>query len=773
MFWALVCVSLGGGFAPPETYGPIPSPAQVNYHESGMAAFIRFGLRTFSSDASKASDFNPSALATDEWVLSLKSAGFTRIILSAKSRDGFCLWKTQTTDFSVLNSPSFQKAAQQLGQSGDVVEEFSKACTKHEVKMGIAISPWDTHAPEFGTGSDYNELYKRQLEELLSNPKYGNDGRFSEIWIDGDRPSATTQTYAFKDWFALVKRLQPGALVASPYGSHVRPLQEANDPCWSKINVERQMKYYDENGHVEWRYMNSGDESGDRWSTGEMVVNIGPEEFWSEGGTLISVEELVDAFFGSVAHGQALVLNVPPSREGILEQNVVDRLTEFGRELRTTFSVNLAEKGTASACSVRGDHELFGAHNVLTDDQGLYWTMNDEETTGWIEIDLGAPTVFDIIMIKEHVLLGQRIKKFVCQVCVNGYWKIFQSGQTIGPRRILRTAPVTADKVRLLISKSLATPVIQFIGVYRASPAFSMEGRFPEGLTRIDTSNLALSGEWTAVGDALVAGQSELSAAYQFEGTKIWLLGTKAEDAVLRVEIDDTVVPTCAAAGKMFGNEKVLCMSQDLGNGQHVMKVDCVAPKFEITGMYVLENKGIGMVEFETADYCVTEGDSVMMKIVRIGGASKTVSFTMQTVPESAVPDVNYVPERIQVTMEEGERVRVVTIRTLKNAQGKQGMKLYAELLDPIGGVILGFQRRAEIVIKQSESFDGLSISRAQQIVGKSLIWVSLIVGFGLTVFAVVYTVNTNRRKTADELAFLVVHQSPPAQSEEPVAPTV
>ena len=125
------------------------------------------------------------------------------------------------------------------------------------------------------------------------------------------------------------------------------------------------------------------------------------------------------------------------------------------------------------------------------------------------------------------------------------------------------------------------------------------------------------------------------------------------------------------------------------------------------------------------------------------------------------------------VTMEEGERVRVVTIRTLKNAQGKQGMKLYAELLDPIGGVILGFQRRAEIVIKQSESFDGLSISRAQQIVGKSLIWVSLIVGFGLTVFAVVYTVNTNRRKTADELAFLVVHQSPPAQSEEPVAPTV
>ena len=157
-------------------------------------------------------------------------------------------------------------------------------------------------------------------------------------------------------------------------------------------------------------------------------------------------------------------------------------------------------------------------------------------------------------------------------------------------------------------------------------------------------------------------------------------------------------------------------------------------------------------------------GESVMMKIVRIGGAERSIGFTVQTVPETAVPDVNYVPERSQVVMEEGDRTRIVTIRTLRNSDSSGG-KLYVELLDPTGGVILGFQRRAHITIKRANVYANSGISTSQKVIGSSLIWISLLVGFGLTVFAVVYTVKTNKRKSADEMAFLVIHHDTSSQS--------
>lgn len=62
-----------------------------------------------------------------------------------------------------------------------------------------------------------------QLREVLGNPKYGNNGKFVEVWMDGAKGSgAAAQHYKFQEWFDLIEELQPGAVVFSPYGSTIR-----------------------------------------------------------------------------------------------------------------------------------------------------------------------------------------------------------------------------------------------------------------------------------------------------------------------------------------------------------------------------------------------------------------------------------------------------------------------------------------------------------------------------------------------------------------------
>ena len=68
--------------------------------------------------------------------------------------------------------------------------------------MGLYLSPWDIHEPSYGykdaNGNpttpdkdvkDYNEYYNNQLKEILGNEKYGNKGRFVEVWMDGAKGS--------------------------------------------------------------------------------------------------------------------------------------------------------------------------------------------------------------------------------------------------------------------------------------------------------------------------------------------------------------------------------------------------------------------------------------------------------------------------------------------------------------------------------------------------------------------------------------------------------
>ncbi|MGN0027824.1 MAG: alpha-L-fucosidase, partial [Clostridium sp.] len=537
--------------------------------------------------------FNPTDLDTDEWVKTLKDAGFKRVILVGKHHDGFALWKSAVTEHDVEKSTTWQATK---GGNGDVLEELSKSCTKYDMDMGIYLSPWDANAPSYGYGTgsddatdsngDYNEFYMAQLREILGNNKYGNNGKFVEVWMDGAKGTgAAAQKYKFEEWFQLIEQLEPGALVFSPYGTTVRWIGnesgKAGDPAWSKVNQKRIRDRYNAGVGEETKYLNNGDPDGDIWSVGECDVSLTSGWFWHAGNEPKSMEQLTDIYFSSVGRGQPLLLNVAPDNTGHFTTKDIARIKEFSDVIKNTFSKNLASSttATATATEVRGNSATFSANNVLDDNDDTYWTMDDNKTTGSLTIDLGEKKNFDIVSIEEYIKLGQRISEFSVEVYSDGVWTEFGKGYTIGAKRLVRNSPVNASKIRINIKNSLATPLIENVEVFKSDKAFELKALVPAGTTFIDNVNFANKNSWTqesiGIGNTgMYSNTTGNYASFSFRGTKAWVIGTfDPGHGIMEVWIDDKKVTEVDTYNAKRSVSQILYETTDLEYGDHTVKL--------------------------------------------------------------------------------------------------------------------------------------------------------------------------------------------------------
>ena len=727
--------------APPEAWGPIPTETQLQYHEEELSAFIHFGVNTFTgvewgNGRENPNVFHPTGLDTDQWVKALKDAGFERIIMIGRHHDGFCLWNSDYTTQDVASSTDFQATQAARGQSGDVLEELSKSCTKYDMDMGFYLSPWDANNPTYGYGSgtdeetdsngDYNEYYMNQLREVLGNPKYGNNGKFVEVWMDGAKGSgAAAQHYKFQEWFDLIEELQPGAVVFSPYGSTIRWIGnesgKAGDPCWSKLDQQRQRNYYDTYGGDEAAYLNSGDPNGDIWSIGECDVSLTSGWFWKSGKQPKSMEELTDIYFKSVGRGQPLLLNVPPDTTGVLPQDFVDRVAELGETIRDTFRTDLTKQDgvTAEATAVRGNSPDYAASNVLDDNADTYWTMDDGQTTGSITIDLGGTKLFDIVSIEEYIKLGQRISEFTVDVHTDSGWKEFGSGYTIGAKRLVRSTPVRADQVRINITGSQAVPLIENVGVFKAEGAFEQESVMPEGLSMIDDREFARSGNWNletidGVNETGMWANPGAEASFTFTGTKAWIVGTKDPNhGTMDVYVDGDLVATPNAYQPNRALKQILYTTDDLPYGEHTVRMVCKNKATGLDAAFVLDNQGAGMFEIDPASYTVNEAGTQDVTIKRVGGTDGEVTVDFQTAPDTAVHGRHYNDVSKTVTFEDGQDTATVTVEAIENTEVTGDLRFYAEIVNPGGGAILGFNTRADVIIKDNDLVDKNALKTA------------------------------------------------------------
>mgnify|MGYP000034007025 CR=1 FL=1 len=340
----------------------VPTPQQYAWQQMELTAFLHFGINTFTGrewgdGKEDPALFNPSELDAEQWVRTLKEAGFKMVLLTAKHHDGFCLWPTATTKHSVASSPW------KNGQ-GDVVKELRAACDKYDMKFGVYLSPWDRNAECYGDSPRYNDFFIRQLTELLTNY-----GEVHEVWFDGangEGPNGKKQVYDWDAFYQTIQRLQPKAVMAI-MGDDVRWVGNekgfAGATNWSLL---RAGEVYP--GYPKYRELQYGHADGNQWVAAECDVSIRPGWFYhpEEDDRVKTADALTDLYYRSVGHNATLLLNFPVDRDGLIHPTDSANAVNFHQNVQKQLAHNLLAGLSPKASDERG--RTFSAKAVTDGD---------------------------------------------------------------------------------------------------------------------------------------------------------------------------------------------------------------------------------------------------------------------------------------------------------------------------------------------------------------------------------------------------------------------
>ena len=455
----------------------VPSKRQYELQKMGFYAFLHFGINTFAnkewSDGTESpAIFNPTSLDTDQWCAAVKSAGMKAVILTAKHHDGFCLWQTDITEYSIKNSPY-------KDGKGDIVRELKESCDKYGLKMGVYLSPWDRNAECYGTDA-YNDYYIAQLTELLT--RYGD---IFELWLDGACGShldgKPMQVYDFPRIYAKVRELQPGCIIAN-CGPDCRWIGNegglTRDSEWNVVpkvqaDVDKIMDASQSDENIVPDIDCISEDLGSRavleqyndymWYPAEVDVSIRPGWFYhaSEDTKVRSVDNLLNIYYSSVGGNAMLLLNIPPDTRGLIHEKDVAVLAELGERIRSGLATKIAMRG------VRGSQEKrdYPISNILKG--GVYSPELSDKYV--MEFTFKEVSKIDKVVIREDVTHSQRIEEFAIYIQYRGRMKRVYKGTTVGMCKVALFKKWTyADGMILMINECRNEPFIEEVSVYEA-----------------------------------------------------------------------------------------------------------------------------------------------------------------------------------------------------------------------------------------------------------------------------------------------------------------
>lgn len=289
------------------------SEKQKDFLDWEFGVFFHFGIRTFyeghqdwDMKEMPLEGFNPSELDCENWIKAISEAGAKYAVLVCKHHDGFANWPSKYTDYSVANTPW-------KDGKGDVVDEYVKACRKYGIKVGLYYSP-----AQFGSvkmnAEEYDDYFINQISELLTN--YGT---IDYLWFDGC--GSEGHNYNTKRIIAAIRSLQPDILIFNMWDP---------DTAWCK----------NEAGYCEMPNYNVREFEGEmRYLPYECDCRIRKSWFYfdSDRDTLKSLDVLMGIYLYSVGRGANLLLNIAPDRRGLLLEDDISRVKEFGDEIRQRF----------------------------------------------------------------------------------------------------------------------------------------------------------------------------------------------------------------------------------------------------------------------------------------------------------------------------------------------------------------------------------------------------------------------------------------------------
>ena len=716
----------------PKTWGATPNDEQLWYMKQGTAAFCHFGPNTFNNvewgenygtKTPKEIFKLTKKFNAEDLVKAVKEAGFSRLILTAKHHDGFCLWSSQYTDYDIA-STDYQ---------GDILEEISDACTKYNLDMGCYLSPWDIHEDKYGcfgdnnnkknnnntgTFTDYNELYVAWINEICQakkadgSYKYGNNNpnrrsdRFVEWWMDGAQGSASNrQTYDWKAILGAIKNNNPhcqvfgtGKAVNGKNGKEDKKLAGtggihwignesgwASNETWAKINIGED---YETLPKSDGAYI--GVSNGVQWSVPEVDTKMLAGWFWRDSAgddTTKSESELADIYFRTVGRGATLLMNLSPNKNGEVGATQLNRFKELGKNISDTFKTDLTKASgvTATADSTWKNSDKYGAAKVLdTIPEGevydnTYWAPAEGKTTGSLEINLGGLKKFDVVSIEEYIQKGQTIAAFTVEYKdLAGQWHDFASGKTISAKRLCRGETVEGTAIRINITEAKDTPKICNVGVYKASKGFSLSSdgsseAVPSNLKKVSINDATREGTWNFEKDedgnangSAWGDTAGLAATFTFTGTKAWVVGTAdPKHGMMDVYIDGKKVDSVNTQKSPRKMGAVLYTTPDLEYGTHTIKLARSTKALGISKIYYAD--GSGIFTMKQSEYELMYGGTTEVEITRTGGTKGQAKVNYVTQSAGAEQGVNYTDLAGSVTFEDGETSKKITLTGLEN----------------------------------------------------------------------------------------------------------
>ncbi|MBR3872738.1 MAG: alpha-L-fucosidase [Clostridia bacterium] len=457
----------------------VPSPRQLALQQLEFYAFIHFGMNTFTDrewgdGTENPSIFDPAKLDARQWVNAIRRAGMKGLILTCKHHDGFCLWPSKHTRHSVAASPY------RNGQ-GDIVAEVAQACREGGIRFGIYLSPWDRNQPLYGTGKAYDDYFIAQLTELLTG--YGD---IFSVWFDGacgEGPNGKKQYYDWERYYHTIRTLQPGACI-HVCGPDVRwcgnEAGETRESEWSVVprrtaDTEKiaSLSQQADDTSFRQRAISAQDRDlGSRrllanepdliWYPAEVNTSIRPGWFWhsSENDQVKPLEKLIDIYEKSVGGNATFLLNLPPTTDGLLHENDVARLHQFGEYLKNSYGCNLIDRASLQASAAIEGHDI---EAVRTDDESCYIPLvqNAQITLTW-----NQPQTIRRLVLKEQLRFSQRVERFAVDAWQNDQWRQVYENTVIGHKRIAVLPRLTTTALRIRIMDSRCAPAIRLIGVY-------------------------------------------------------------------------------------------------------------------------------------------------------------------------------------------------------------------------------------------------------------------------------------------------------------------
>ncbi len=392
-----------------------PSKSQLFWQSREFGLFCHFGINTFygkewSDGTLSPLRFSPTRLDPAQWVEEAQNAGMKYVVFTAKHHDGFCLWPSKTTGYSVASSPL----------KGDVVAEVAGACAAAKMPLGLYLSPWDRNAPCYEEPLAYDEFYCAQLTELCT--RYGE---LFEIWLDG--AGSEGRVYNWDKIMGVIDTHQPGAVVFNMGRPTIRWIGNedglAQDPCNYAVSDLQISAFTGQSKQLS---------APKTYLPPECDVAIRQNWFWQDDdlATLKSKEHLLGIFYRSLGRGANLLLNLGPNRDGLLDEHDVARLQETASERRRRFAAPVEAQ--------------------------------TKTIEGGVELDFGRLVSFDHLVLREAYHEGQKIDGYRVE---NGETsQTICHGQTIGHQKWEVFPQIRARTLRVLWEKN-TSPGAKLLGV--------------------------------------------------------------------------------------------------------------------------------------------------------------------------------------------------------------------------------------------------------------------------------------------------------------------